>query len=151
MERFCKYVKYPRTWHLNFGQKISKGDRILKDNSQFGGKKVVVTVKLDGENCLDPSSVIITDKGENSIKKICKNPDLFKILSFNCDKGVAEFKEIEAISILKGKDIDEWYEIKTEEGDCLKLTGDHRVFLPSIGCYRKVKDLNGSENILLKK
>jgi len=27
-----RYIKYPRTCHLNFGQKISKNDKILKDN-----------------------------------------------------------------------------------------------------------------------
>jgi len=50
LHHFCDYVKYPRTLHLNFGQEIPKDDRILGDNSQFDGRRVVVTEKLDGEN-----------------------------------------------------------------------------------------------------
>ncbi len=46
-----KYIKYPRTYHLNFGQEISRDDRMLLDNSQFKGKRVIISEKLDGENC----------------------------------------------------------------------------------------------------
>lgn len=47
---FTKYVKYPRTWHLPFSPGATKDDRIIKSTDIFKGKKVVVTVKMDGEN-----------------------------------------------------------------------------------------------------
>ena len=47
---FTKYVKYPRTWHLPWSPGITKSDRVLKDCSQFEGKEVIITVKMDGEN-----------------------------------------------------------------------------------------------------
>ena len=46
---FSKYIKYPRTWHLPWS-KMLKDDRQMKDDSHFHGKKVVVTLKMDGEN-----------------------------------------------------------------------------------------------------
>lgn len=51
MNDLCKYIKYPRTCHLSFSQGIIKDDRILKDNSCFEDKRVIVLEKLDGENC----------------------------------------------------------------------------------------------------
>ena len=42
--------KYPRTFHLSWSKCLSSDDKILKDDSNFIGKIVVVTEKLDGEN-----------------------------------------------------------------------------------------------------
>ena len=47
---FVEYVKYPRTWHLPFSPGATKDDRIIKDCSQFEGKRVIITEKKDGEN-----------------------------------------------------------------------------------------------------
>jgi len=44
------YVKYPRTPHLPWSEKLGKDDRVLDSLNHFFGKEVVVTVKLDGEN-----------------------------------------------------------------------------------------------------
>jgi len=47
---YTDYVKYPRSWHLLWSQGKTKDDRVLPDCSQFEGKEIVVTEKLDGEN-----------------------------------------------------------------------------------------------------
>jgi hypothetical protein len=47
---FTDYVKYPRTYHLPWSKGVTDDDRILTDLSNFHGKKVIVTEKLDGEN-----------------------------------------------------------------------------------------------------
>ena len=47
---FSSYVKYPRTYHLPWSLGIGKDDRVLKSVSQFENKKVVVSIKMDGEN-----------------------------------------------------------------------------------------------------
>lgn len=46
---FSKYVKYPRTYHLPWSN-LLKDDRIMQDDSCFHGKRVVCTLKMDGEN-----------------------------------------------------------------------------------------------------
>ncbi len=50
LECFCEYIKYPRTHHLPYSSKVTDDDRVLKDTSNFEGKRVIVTEKLDGEN-----------------------------------------------------------------------------------------------------
>ena len=46
---FTKYVKYPRTPHLPWSPGATADDRVLTEISQFEGKEVVVTFKMDGE------------------------------------------------------------------------------------------------------
>jgi hypothetical protein len=46
---FLKWVKYPRTYHLPDSQ-MGKDDRQLQDDSNFIGRWVVATIKMDGEN-----------------------------------------------------------------------------------------------------
>ena len=43
--------KYPRTFHLPWSPGATSDDKILKTTAQFEGKRVVVTEKMDGENC----------------------------------------------------------------------------------------------------
>lgn len=42
--------KYPRTFHLPWTNTTTIDDKILKSVNHFEGKRVVVTVKMDGEN-----------------------------------------------------------------------------------------------------
>ncbi len=50
LDRFTKYVKYPRTWHLPFSPGLSKDDRVMPNMDRFVGKRVIVHLKIDGEN-----------------------------------------------------------------------------------------------------
>lgn len=46
-----KRYKYPKTSHLPWSESFHKTDhRMIDPNEVFGGKEVVVTVKMDGEN-----------------------------------------------------------------------------------------------------
>lgn len=51
IDEFSDLVKYPRTYHLPWSQGMTDDDRMMPDISVFDGKRVVVTRKLDGENC----------------------------------------------------------------------------------------------------
>jgi hypothetical protein len=48
---FTSRVKYPRTFHVPWSPGATSDDKTLSDLSHFEGQEVVVTVKLDGENC----------------------------------------------------------------------------------------------------
>jgi hypothetical protein len=50
LEVFTDYVKYPRTYHCPWSLGMHDDDRMHKDMSQFEGKRVIVTIKMDGEN-----------------------------------------------------------------------------------------------------
>lgn len=42
--------KYPRTYHLPYSEGVSSDDKVLKDDSLFHNKSIVITEKMDGEN-----------------------------------------------------------------------------------------------------
>ena len=44
--------KYPKTPHLPWSETIGADDKKLKDDSQFCGRRVVITEKMDGENTI---------------------------------------------------------------------------------------------------
>jgi hypothetical protein len=50
LDLFTPYVKYERTFHLPFSPGIHDDDKALKDCSQFEGREIVITQKMDGEN-----------------------------------------------------------------------------------------------------
>ena len=50
---YTKYIKYPRTWHHPISEGVTDDDKVLKDTSNFEGKEIVVTVKMDGENFME--------------------------------------------------------------------------------------------------
>jgi len=50
LDLFTPYVKYGRTFHLPWSPGAHDDDKTLHDASQFYGKRVIVTKKMDGEN-----------------------------------------------------------------------------------------------------
>jgi len=104
----------------------------------------VVTEKVDG--CCHEDVVLITEEGEKTIKEICNKKYVGKILSYNIFLDNVEFKEMEGYFISKEKR--EWYELELENGTTIKLTGNHKVYLPKLNCYRRVDELKGDEEFL---
>jgi len=49
LDLFCSYIKYPRTYHLPWSETITEDDKRLQSIDHFLGKKVVITIKMDGE------------------------------------------------------------------------------------------------------
>lgn len=44
------YHKYPRTWHLPWSPGVSADDKVLRSCATFEGQRVIITLKMDGEN-----------------------------------------------------------------------------------------------------
>ncbi len=147
LDRFTSYVKYPRTHHLPWSPGIHADDRVLTDLSAFEGKMVVVTEKLDGENCVRGDVLIDTVEGPMTIAEIVDGKKQVDVLSFNEATGEIEPQPIEAWNV--ASETDEWYEIETADGRTVQLTGEHRVFLPVLGVYRKVCDLVEGDEVLV--
>lgn len=107
--------------------------------------------KLDG--CLDGETMVEFENGETfSIKDVVENRISGKIKSFNEKTKEVEYKEI--LDWMKNlEDINdsktEWFEVELENGEHIKLTGNHRVWIPEISAYRRVDELNGDEEFLL--
>jgi hypothetical protein len=49
LDLFQKYYKYQRTYHVSWSN-LLKDDRMLENEDQFKGKRVIGTLKMDGEN-----------------------------------------------------------------------------------------------------
>jgi len=94
---------------------------------------------MDGENCLDGETSIQTDIGELTIKEICENDLKVSVLSKDIFEDRIEYQPIEKTFISSKPK--EWFEIEMEDGTVLKITAEHKVYLPKLSCYRRVKDL----------
>lgn len=111
-----------------------------------GGKQYPSGVyKTDETNCFEENQLIFTDKGMIKIKDVCENINNFKVLSFNHDEMIEEFKEIDDFQIKNNNN--DWYKITTEDDDEIILTSEHPVFLPILNCYRQVKELTDNDFI----
>lgn len=47
---FTKWVKFPRTHHVPWSLGVNDDDRVLENMDAFVGRRVIVTIKMDGEN-----------------------------------------------------------------------------------------------------
>lgn len=107
-----------------------------------------VQCKLDG--CVSGDTLIKTKEyGTITIKKIVEDKIKCKIQSFNIKKNKIEYKTV--INYFKNRNVKniEWFEVTIDTGEKLKLTGNHRVFLPAENCWRRVDSLTGNESLML--
>lgn len=142
------HLKYPRTYHLPYSEGTTNDDKKLESDEYFRGKYVIITEKLDGENCLDGDSLVTTTDGVVSIRDICENNLTPEVLSYNVETRDIEIDNVINTLISESSENDVWYEIESDSGEVLRLTGDHYVFVPLICAYRKVKDLKEGDDIL---
>lgn len=146
------YLKLNSHYKGNFPSWIAKTDECriqvcAKLLMEHFDEPWYITEKLDG--CLHEDTLVETKDGNKTIKEICEKRDPSWIKSYNLDTKEIEWQKINGFSNLENDN--GWYELTTESGETLKLTGVHLVFLPELECYRKVSELNGDEKILLKK
>jgi RNA ligase (TIGR02306 family) len=99
--------------------------------------------KTDEVRCLSEETELITEDGIKTIKEICETKYIGKVLSFNVFENKNEMNTINSHSVQKNNN--DWYEIELISGKILKLTGNHRIWLPELNCYREVKELLGDE------
>lgn len=103
--------------------------------------------KLDG--CLHEDTIVITSLGDIKIKDVRTGMDVF---TFNETTGQQELKPV--IGVYKnGVDVNEtkteWFKITFENGKDITLTGNHRVWVDNLKCWRRVDELDGTEELKL--
>jgi hypothetical protein len=103
--------------------------------------------KLDG--CCDENTILFTEDGNKTIKEICDTLYVGKVLGYNHKTSQEEMVDILAHSVKSNNN--DWYELELEDGKIITLTGNHKVYLPELDCYRRVEDLIGDEVFLLSK
>lgn len=136
----------------NFPSFIRKTDEERLQNipwvlNEYRLIKWCVTEKLNG--CLDKNQKVnLPNNKEISISKLvndCNNT--FFVMGY--DTSTDKIVETKILGKWRRENIGGWYEITLSDGKKLKLTGNHRVFVKNHNCYREVKDLDGSEELLL--
>lgn len=136
-------IKYPSTPHLPFSQGLQRDDTRITTLDYLNGREVVVTEKMDGENCLDENTVIETQIGPKTIEEICESNNEYMALSYDISANKNIFNPIIQTRILE--ESDDWYEIVTECGQVLTVTGNHLIWAENKKKYIKVSDLIGDE------
>ena len=126
---------------------ISKSDETTIQNmkgtlEKFADKKVDIT-------CVAADTLVDTVDGQKTIKEIVDTKYSGEVLSYNEKNSTIEPKKILSYSVAPDESDTEWFEIELENGKKLQITGNDNVYLPELKCYRKVKDLNGDEKLLL--
>ena len=104
--------------------------------------------KLDG--CLHEDTSVQTEYGEIPIKDIKVG---MLVYSFNEKTEQQELKPV--VGVYKnGVDVREikktqWFKVKLENGFNITLTGNHRVWVNNLQCWRRVDKLDGTEELKL--
>lgn len=106
--------------------------------------------KTDQERCCDESTTVLTINGNKTIKELCDTRSNIDVMSFNHFTNKLEYKKIINHSIMTRKK-DVWVLIKTKSGKELKVTKNHKIYLPTFSCYRETQFLKVGDiiNILL--
>jgi len=99
------------------------------------------------EGCLHYENTLWTSEGIKTIKEICDNRLCLNVLSYNELENFIEEKPITNWFIHEN-DRRDWYEVELEDGTKLKMTNNHRVFLPELNCWRRVDQLNRNDFLL---
>lgn len=137
--KVCRLDKKLFPEHLDTAHYL-RNEHLIGDD-----ETIIVTQKLHG--CVDKNTLIETDMGVKTIGEIVDNKLQVKVKSMNVETNEVVFSEIEDFYLLK--DDGEWYEIELEDGRTITITGNNPVWLPDLGCYRRVDELNGDENLLV--
>lgn len=110
-----------------------------------------VSRKIDG--CVDYDTLVEFDTGVVlPIGYVVEHKINGNIKSFNHKTNQIEYKPI-INHMSNAHDISEtkptqWYKITLENGITLNITGNDTVYIPKLKCYRRVDELDGSEEIL---
>ena len=135
-----RVVSRPFSKFFNLGEHVSPD---LPD-VPFG-ESFVAYEKMDG--CCDGDTLIQTETGSKTIREICDTKWEGNVTTLNTETDQFEMKPIIGHSVLRNNH--DWYEIETETGEKLILTGNHKIWLPGLCCYRRVDELVGNESVKL--
>lgn len=105
----------------------------------------IVTQKIHG--CVHQDTIIETEDGNKTIKEIVDNKLNVKIKCFDIDNQQVIYCDIDGYYFKQ--DTCDWYEIETEDGQKLIITGNNPVWLPENNCYRNAEDLADGDVVLV--
>lgn len=110
------------------------------------GEEVQVTEKIHG--CADYYTLIDTiEFGQIEIGKVVEEKLEAHVKAFDIVANEVVYNKIVGHSV-QPNDV-QWYELETEDGHKVRLTGYHLVWLPKLNCYREVEKLQEGDEFLI--
>jgi hypothetical protein len=107
--------------------------------------------KIDG--CLHGDTIIEFKDGRKlKIREVVDKKINGSVKSYNVQTKKIEYKPIKDWMVNLqdvNQDNNEWFEIELENGAKVILTGNHRVWLPELKCWRRTDELIGGEILLI--
>jgi hypothetical protein len=123
-----------------FNASEQEGASVVKFDAPFDAY-----TKMDG--CAHEDTIVQTNIGPKTIRELCETQPNCLALTFNVETQKFEYNQIEGYFTQENND--DWYELTLEDGTSVKLTGNHKIWIPALFCYRRVDQLNGDEEFLL--
>ena len=97
----------------------------------------IVQYKCDG--CLDYDTILETDQGPMKIGYIVDNKIKCNVKAKDLNTGEIIYTPI-IHHFINNNDF-KWYKLTFSDGTTLVATGNHKIYLPELNCWRKVEDL----------
>jgi hypothetical protein len=135
--------KAPSGWSIPYYdiEGLRKFSTYIKEDEE-----VVVNEKLHG--CVAYDTLISTlELGDIKIGELVKNKAQVHVKCLNIESNEIEYRKCE--DYFNNGPSEDWYEIESEDGNILKITGNHLVWMPSLSCYRSVSELAEADKILI--
>lgn len=139
IEQFDRMIKGEFSFHFDT-QPFPKCVSTFKPTDN-----VLISNKLHG--CVEYNSVINTlEYGDLIIGDIVNKKINCHIKAYDTDANAIVYVPIDNFYTIPNDG--EWYEIELENGKKITITGNNPIWLPELGVYRRVDELNGDEKIL---
>lgn len=108
--------------------------------------RYVVQPKCDG--CLEGNTILDTvEYGRITIAEIVDKKLNCHVKAVNHETNEIVFTKITNFS--KKDSINNWYKLTLSDGKELYVTGNHKIYLPKLKCYRAVEELTEDDEFLI--
>lgn len=140
MEKFTKYTEIENVDRDIFTAKLRKFE-LTHPNMKY-----VVQTKVDG--CLEGNTILDTlEYGKITIAEIVNKKLKVHVKALNHETD--EIVYVDVTNYSKKESINNWYKITLDDGKTIFITGNHKVYLPKLKCYRAVEELTENDEFLI--
>ena len=148
LSEFREWYKYPRTYHLPFSASVTSDDKYLQNCSQFEGNQVILTTKLDGENCFPANTKISMSDGSYKFINKVKVGDMVKSVN---DRGKIESRKVSNV-FNNGRNVNKWLKLKFKKSENnipkIVYTTDNHEFFINNNQVKKASELKIKDTVI---
>lgn len=144
---------YRARWGHKFRLSTDQNEKLRFENNETGYR---VSTSVGGMGtgeggdriiCIPEGYYINTEYGEIDIRSIVEEKTPLKVLSYNHELQMTEFKEIKGYET---RQTEEMIEIDLGDGETIECTPDHLIYIEGQG-YKKAEDLEEGDIVLYER